>query len=292
MDSLLAVAKENPRQDERDDQLKEVSISKLSLVEETPETSECNIATPEDALAVLKSSPTRSTVTKTLNFLDPAKASEGGFDITLPDPISAQILHALVGTTIPDQWDSVSVEKKSHRASQGSIRRPKGALLRCLSSVSGIGALLAQLRTLINDRKSTRKDGGESSTQILIRDILYTLSLLLEPEDFLIRIYLNVAKKIGQPMQRQLLWQELTSLLAGKVLSIAAEALAITNFTTSSLLGVWLGDGKVYASWLGRHIGNMASKLETNDSEGWKYLATFTGRSLNIGYPGKSWVLY
>lgn len=289
MESLLKIAKENPSQEARDDQLKEVSPSKISLVEEIPETSESNITTPEDALAILKSSPTRIAVNKALNFFDPAKASEGVFDITLPGPLSAQILHALVGTTIPDQWDAVSVEKQSNNAPNGSNGRPKGVLLRCLSSASGIGALVAQLRTLIASRKSTRGDGARSSPQILIHDILHILSLLLKPEDLLLRIYSDVAKKIDKPTQKQLLWQELTSLLAaGKVLSTAAEALSITTSTTTSLSKVWLGDGKAYASWLGRCIGHMVSKLQADDSQGWKYLATFAGRSLNIGYPGRS----
>ncbi|KAK2813187.1 hypothetical protein FQN50_000865 [Emmonsiellopsis sp. PD_5] len=250
-------------------------------------TQETKISTPEEALQALKSSPGKKRVFEALDFLDPARTANNGFNITTPSSTAAQILHSLITITVPDYWRNLGMENATETLSQGGRKiKPKAILLRCLSCVAGIGALVVQLRMLLaKDTKQNEKNAGD---KLLIQDLLSVLASVLKPRDFLLKIYINLSEQVEQPSQRQILWKELISSLAsGKVLSIASEALIAIKNTPVPRSVLWIGDGSLYATWLGRCIYQMASKLQSTDLDAWKYLAQFTARSLSLGYTDK-----
>lgn len=239
----------------------------------------------EEALQALKSSPDKHHVVQVLAFLDPSQAPENGFNITTPSALAAQILHSLITTTIPDHWSSLGNDNTTDPEG-GHKHKPKAALLRCLSSVAGIGALVAHLRLLLakQDSLQSEKRGGN---KLIIQDLITVLSSVLKPPDVLFNTYMNISSKIERPAQRQIMWKELISLLAaGKVLSVASEGLLTIKDLKTPRSIHWIGDGNLFASWLGRCISHMVSKVQPTDSDGWNYLAQFIARSLSLGYTG------
>jgi telomere length regulation protein len=233
---------------------------------------------------LLKSNPDREQLSAILAFIDPFSKSKAtrDFDLRLASPITAQILQLLVSTTIPTHWGLLNAKE-----SKGRDAKSRAALLRCLSSVSGLGSLVAQLRTLTSAARASAQQAQGSSSQLGIRDILAVLAALLEPKDLLLRLYSDMSKIYDNQTRQQVAWRELVSLVAGgKVLSTAAEAMTVLN-NTPALSISWVGNGSQYALWLGRNISHLAIKLKPEEESDWASLALLTGRALSIGYTGQ-----
>jgi telomere length regulation protein len=245
------------------------------------------LSTPETALEILKSRPEESEVFEVLRFLDPSVAAGKSFDITIPGPVASQILQVLVSQTIVDHWSSLWEQDEPgtlDRVERG--RRLQAILLRCLSSVPGVGALIARLRLLLSHQSSPGKGAQEPGTHAGIRELVIVLSSLLKPHSFLWHIYSDIAKNVQKRTEQKLLWKELTSFLAaGKVLSTSAEALKVVEASAPSK-SLWIGEGSSFAAWLGANISYMAIELQMHDSEGLSCLSSFMGRGLSLGYTG------
>lgn len=237
-------------------------------------------------LDVLKSKPVHDQLLQVLCVLDPSNKSVTAdqFDIRIPSPTSAQILQTLVSVTVPDVWDSLNTKFKDAKSASTKLR---GALLRCLCSVAGVSSLVAQLRSLIVASRSSSAEAKGSSSDIRVQYILEALSALLEPRDFLFRMYTDISVVYPNETQKQVSWRELISLIAAsRVLSTAAEALTLIKDSASLNKVSWVGEGPKYASWVGDNICRIASKIDLNGEAAWKAVASFTGRALSLGYTG------
>lgn len=239
------------------------------------------------AIDVLRSHPDREDLLAIIAALDPFNASRKieDLDIRVPSPTTAQILRLLVGTTIPDHWASLNAKER-----KAKDVKTRAAILRCLSSVAGLGSLVTQLRSLIASARTNVQQTEGSNYSLAIRDLLSVLASLLEPNDFLFRLYSDTSAIYSNQTKEQVAWRELVSLVgAGKILSTTAEALAITNESGSGSGSSvsWVGEGPHYAFWLGSSIAYMASKLKVDDEAGWGSVAFITGRGLSLGYAGK-----
>ncbi|KAJ5796017.1 uncharacterized protein N7518_004557 [Penicillium psychrosexuale] len=231
---------------------------------------------------LLKSSPDREQLSAILATLDPFSKSKASkdFDLRIASPITAQILQLLVSTTIPDHWGSLDAKD-----SKGKDAKARAALLRCLSSVAGLGSLVAQLRSLINVARASAQQAKGSSSQLAIRDLLAVLAALLEPKDFLARLSSDISVIYDSKTRQQVTWRELVSLVAaGKVLSTAAEALTVVDESRSVSSISWVGNGSQYASWLGRNISYMVARLAPDNESDCASVALLTGRALSLGY--------
>lgn len=233
---------------------------------------------------VLKSHPTTDELSTILVTLDPFNDARKlqGFDIRVPGPASAQILQLLVSITIPDHWRTLNAKGKKPKET-----KTRGALLRCLSSVAGIGALVAQLRSLIATARATTNQAGGANGELLIQDILSVCAALFEPADLVYRLRADILCLYDNRTRQQVAWREVVTLLAGgKILSTAAEALTIAKDLASSSSISWVGDGTRYASWLGGNIAHLMSKVKADEESDWASAATLTGRALSLGYSG------
>ncbi|KAJ5384026.1 hypothetical protein N7517_001937 [Penicillium concentricum] len=231
---------------------------------------------------LLKSRPDREQLYAILAALDPFSKSKStkDFDLRIASPITAQILQLLVSTTIPDHWGSLDAKD-----SKGKDAKARAALLRCLSSVAGLGSLVAQLRSLINAARASAQQAQGSSSQLGIRDLLAVLAALLEPRDFLLRLSSDISVIYDNKTRQQVTWRELVSLVAaGKILSTAAEALTVVDESRSVSSFSWVGNGSQYASWLGRNVSHMAARLSPDNESDWASVALLTGRALSLGY--------
>ena len=252
-------------------------------VEATKPDLDLNHLSSRHIIDLLKSNPDREQLCAILAFIDPFSKSKAtrDFDLRLASPITSQILQLLVSTTIPTHWGLLDAKE-----SKGKDAKSRAALLRCLSSVAGIGSLVAQLRTLISAARASTQQAQGSSSQLGIRDILTVLAALLEPEDFLRRLSSDISKIYDTRTRQQVAWRELVSLVAaGKILSTAAEAVTVLDESPTSSIS-WIGTGSRYASWIGRNVSHMAVKLSPDSESDWASLALLTGRALSLGYTG------
>lgn len=239
----------------------------------------------EHAIDILRSSPDREELFDVLAAIDPFNKSKqiNNFDIRIPSPKSAQILQILVSTTISDHWASLNARTKTPKDFKN-----RAAILRCLNSVAGLGSMASQLRSLIASARANVNEAKGSSSTPAIRDLLSVLASLLEPKEFVFRLYSDTLTLHKDKTKVQVVWRELVSLIgAGKILSTTAEALTVVNDSEISSSISWVGEGPRYAAWAGQSIAYMASRLQIDDEAGWGSLAFLTGRGLSLGYAGK-----
>lgn len=238
---------------------------------------------PNQIIDALKSQPSQEQVSVLLTSLDPYNNSRKlNLDIRIPGPVSAQILHVLVSTTIPDHWAPLVKDGKTAKSA-----KIKAALLRCLSSLAGVGSLVTRLRSLIASIRAAPQLAEGSSGHPAIHDVLSVLAALLEPKDFVYRLYGDISTLHESSIRRRLAWNEAVSLVgSGRIVSTAAEALEVANEIQSSSVA-WLGDGRRYASWLGINISYALSKFDVDDETTWPAIASLTERALSLGYSCK-----
>ncbi|WEW58847.1 telomere binding protein [Emydomyces testavorans] len=286
MDSLLTAVKTvdigNRREEDGLSEAVSQSTTGSALQEKNATDEPWVIDTPQEALRALSSGPSEVELLQVLNFLDPVHTHKTGYDITDPESFTISILNSLITVVITDRWTAIETEHSSSPKAKRS-HTAKSIVLRCFTSVSGIGALIANLRTSL-DRLPAQQTGGSLGRQILLRDTVSVLSYVLQTPGLLLKIFQRSAK-IASATRKRLAWSQLIAFLAsGRVLSIAAEAFESMKDVELPSSIRWIGEGKSYASWLGRCIVSMALSLEDADDEGWKSLAKFTQRSLGLGY--------
>ncbi|KAK7890246.1 telomere binding protein [Exophiala xenobiotica] len=230
---------------------------------------------PDDAREILKSQPDNEDLIAVLQYLQYGTEGKHDFNVRLPSPKASQIINILVTITIPDQWPHLKVHNLSKQEMQ-----VKKLLLGCMKSVSGIGALLMQIRQL----SVTNSD----KTDQLLKDAISVLSLLLTGNSTLKDFLADTNKLFTSDIQRRVYWQEVTSLFAGsKVLSTMARALTSTQQSDEKTVPLWLGDGSEYSRWLARNLSTAAiisSSAGGPESSQINMLSQVLKRGLSLGY--------
>ena len=261
-------------------------LTEAKPVQDTHSDSNRRLDSSEAALDILSSKPDLEQLTRVLHWLDPKAAEDGHFNIQVPGPKAAQIINVLVNDIVPDYWTIWSEQQTSVHL------KSKRLLLRCLSSVAGIGAITSRLRSLITSNRdggNSKKIGGVDDSQAM-RDLRDLLESILEKDTFITSVWTDICVSIPKLSTKNLLWKELSSILAtGRLLSVAAEANDILNRGSSSIQEEsWIGNGNEYSSWLGRNVGAMAIYFKEEDGEAWREAARFLSKGLTLGYTGKS----
>ncbi|KAJ5776655.1 uncharacterized protein N7511_001666 [Penicillium nucicola] len=231
----------------------------------------------QNIIDLLQSNPDHDQLFAALRILDPYGKSKVAKDIDLriSNITTTQIVRLLVSVTIPNHWRSLDPKARA-------------TLLRCLSSPTGLGLMVNELRRLTESTRATAYEVQGSSTPLIIEDLLAVLVALLEPNDVLLRILTDITAACPVKIQQEIIWKELVSIVAGsKILSTAAEALTVVDASNLPSSITWIGTGSSYASWLGRNISHMAFKLapdrKINQIE-WASVTLLTTRALNLGY--------
>lgn len=244
------------------------------------------VSSPEQALAALRGQPDAETLHHVLNYLTGNTTSSGSFNIRVPGPLSAQIINTLVSDTVTNYWDAWPAP-----AAPGNA---KGLLLECLRSVSGLGAIIARLKSLIQDfqQQQQQQIAKLSAAEQQIRVLLDALTHILK-ESTVRDLWLDINKLISAPTQRQLLWREFVSLTAsGRLVSVAAQATDSLKSTANGSPDPWYASGSRFAEWIGRATAIFASSNEAltgaSSSDYPSTAALFLGKSLTLGYTGES----
>ena len=283
MNELLNVA--STRRNQKDDPVpliiqeapnqrtEQVQVSKV-------EPGDPNLETPDDVLQALKSEPSLNTLKSCLVFLSIKK---GDFNIKVPSPQSTQIIYALVNDVLPAYWSFLANSEST------GVRYQK-LFLDCLTSVAGLGALIVRLRTLLT---ASHEDGpskvGKKERIAVVRDVVEVFHRTLRGKKTLHKLLESIDEGISKPVQRHVLKKELVGLLSsGKILALCAEALIYCELPRAESHEVdWLGEGRIYASWLGENIHQAFVHAKLDGSDQSRMDSTVLSKGLLLGYGGR-----
>lgn len=239
------------------------------------------VCSPDDALHALKSQPSIEELSDAIHWLDPRKGEDGSFNIKAPSPKASQIIFALINDVILSYW---SVLKVPGHASLRNI------LVRCLNSISGIGAVASRLGILLKELSvQSRSDRSGKIQQI--EDLIQLLEQMFDKDNFMLSSWNDLSLLVLDKSKRTLAWKELTSLLAGgRILSLAAETDHIINESSMSFIeSSWLSDGSRYSAWLGRNCACMADRSRIDNQDERRAVTLLFSKVLTLGYTGK-WI--
>lgn len=241
-----------------------------------------------DALEILQSKPSAEDLAQTLQWLLTTKSPEKIVNLKIPGPQTTQLVNAIVNSIVPDYW---SLLQNPDTALMKQLRK---LLLKCLTSLAGIGALLARLRALAS--QETKAPDGKHSTDkpkvpVNFQPLAEALDLLeniIRKDGTVSQLWNDLYGTAMKSAQYSLIWKELVSILAGgRVLSVTAEASSILNRLSSEVSkGSWVADGKLYSEWLGRNIRHSIFVKSESQDDKVKALATLLNRAFSLGYTG------
>lgn len=279
MDNLLTPLKTvvTSRNDSNQQHLVEVSQTKQHAA-----LSFGAIDSPRDALEALRSKPGLDLLTRVLRFLDPSKDRIDDFSIKIPGPKAAQIIFVLISEIVPNYWALLATPSHS---------KEQRLLLKCVRTISGIGAIIARLRYFLDAGSKPRAEEALATKEIpmALESLVSLLETLLRKNNLVSSIWNDVAALKSSSSQQNLHWKEFVSLVGGgRILSLAAEAHQILSQRGSEIKHArWLSIGNEYSSWLGRNVTYMITHSKTQEPGNLKPLAQLVGRAMSLGYTGK-----
>ncbi|KAF2836445.1 hypothetical protein M501DRAFT_996622 [Patellaria atrata CBS 101060] len=270
MDDFLTPVKTTP--------LTESTENGLSLSKETKLTTNKPITSAEDIIDVLRSQPDGQQLQDVLSYINHGGA-RNFLQITVPGPVSSQLINALVTIIIPDFWESLGKQK--------SQRLIKQDIITCLRNTSGIGAIVARLKALVLESKQKKGRGERKSVVQHISNLLEVLELVLHDGNTTYEIWKSIYFHIASPLQRTLIWKEFVSLVAsGKVLTASAQAEDVLKESKEvpSVNRAWIATGSDTSKWLGRNIVLMLGSKDADDDTYQTDLSLLLRKSMTLGY--------
>ncbi|KAF2482226.1 telomere length regulation protein-domain-containing protein [Neohortaea acidophila] len=210
----------------------------------------------EQTLHALRSQPNLDQLIPLLRQLSQDQPPDAHLSLHEPGPVQAQIINTLLTATFSDYWSVFSKQQRREFAA-------------CLRNVAGLNAIVTHLR-LTDPLAKDRPNPSNASTV----DLLQLVHLVLAGEDAVAKIWLSSQAAVKDGVKLDMLWKQLTALLAsGKVISAVAQA--EDSIKRASGEWHWLSNAADYAAWLGRSI---AALLEHSSSAAAQLLA----RALNL----------
>ena len=242
------------------------------------------LASPEDALELLRHEPDHQSLVSVLQYLARNHPQDLTiFDIRKPGPLSAQIIQALVSEIVPNYWALLKEESQGHKKSGLRL------LLSCLRSISGVNAILVRLKALIQEARSHDVENGRRS------DFAANLSILLDllcermaGDTFVLDIWRDGAAGLDSPAKLRPLSQEIVAVFgSGRIVSLAAEAgdLIEAQKREKHTSNIWPADAFRYTKWLAENI--VKGQLSDPRPEQSKIFPDVFARALRLGHHGK-----
>ncbi|RFN53077.1 DNA replication checkpoint protein tel2 [Fusarium flagelliforme] len=214
------------------------------------------ISKADDAIDVLKNQPDYDSLISVLQFLTNSKPSSDSFSLSTPSPKSALIVHLLVSEIGPNYWTLL------HEGTSDGGTQPTGALTRdaelflgCVRSLTGINAIITQIRTLIQESRMGGKEEKRSDLSLNASILLSILSAALNSYEAMSVIWASSTKGIANHGLQRIQSQKLASVLTnGQIVSTSAEALGIIGRDRERDDTKWIADGLQYSKWVGSSI--------------------------------------
>ena len=263
-----------------------VEVKKPS--QKAPSKPSSKASTPTEALEILRNEPDHGSLVSTLRYL---RDESSDFNITLPSPLAAQLVHVLVSDVVPNYWDLLFDGKKSNARKQAKANSASelDLLLSCLRSVTGLNALLLSLKQLVQQSKEAKAAVGGPNTHDVLMILLQVLTELMKGDEFIEEISDKIWSPTAPLSNQRAIWKEFLSIVgSGKILGLAAEAEDVVN-ELSKKIGekYWIADGSSYSTWLARNITHWARTLHTDSENEWKCCGEMLSKAFRLGFTGK-----
>lgn len=228
------------------------------------------ITSVDEALESLRSQPDYDALILTLRYLH-----NGGLQ-SAPGPQSAAIVRLLVTEIAPNYWALLR--------SDGS--EDIDLFIRCLRSVTGLNALVAHLRSLIQDSKGESKEVRRPDIPLNLNLLLEILDAVLKGDDAIQTLWDTSISGLSTPALQRAQSQALLSVLTGgRLVSATAEAASIAGSKDTQNEFHWITDGHQVTSWLGRNLATWAQKPPADGEL--RFCSDLFQRALSLGYSGE-----
>ncbi|KAJ6446165.1 sister chromatid separation protein (Src1) [Purpureocillium lavendulum] len=285
MDDLLTPVSTTYLKARRDDAPRLTEVKPNHKVKEEGEEAISDVASPEDALEILKNQPGYDALIAVLRYLTADSPSTTAFHLHTPSPKSAAIVHVLVTEIVPNYW-ALLQEGSTYGGAGPSSSAPDDAelALRCLRSVTGLNAVIAHLKAIINESRAEGRGPSRPDLTLNAKLFLDLLNALLKGDDTVRAIWTSSTSTLTEGPQRKIQSQQLVSVITGgRILSTAAEAAAVIGREDISTTSEWVTDGIEFCKWIALNIASWA-KRKPSTTEATLCTDLFQ-RSLSLGYP-------
>lgn len=247
-----------------------------------------SVTSADDVLDILKNQPDYDSLISVLRFLaGHGKGASDAFELQVPGPKSASIVHVLVSEISPNYWALLSEDSPDDGADvpSGSLHGAK-LLLQCLRSVTGINAVLSHLKALVQESKLENHQTKRPDLALNLRIFLEMLSAVLDGDAAIQATWTTSTAKLTDPILKKTQSHNLVSAItSGRIPSIAAEASAVLGREEVPAGSRWLADGAEFSKWIGRNVAAWAA-LAPKDVELQACFSVFH-RAMSLGYAGK-----
>ncbi|RKL33668.1 hypothetical protein BFJ72_g9892 [Fusarium proliferatum] len=213
-------------------------------------------STADEIIDALKSQPDYDTLISILDFLNNPKSASSNFSFSTPSPKSASIIHLLVSEIASNYW-TLLLEGDIEDDTKGKTELPRDAdlFLGCLRSLTGLNAVITQLRVLIQESRLGGKEERRADLSINTGILLSILSSILGSAQSISTIWSTSIKGISSVAMQRVQCQKLVSILSNsQIVSIAAEALEVMGRDKVDDGVHWIADGLKYSTWMGNAI--------------------------------------
>lgn len=242
------------------------------------------IASPNDVLDILKSQPDYESLIEVLHYL--TNSQKSGFRLQVPSPQSAGIIQLLVAEIAPNYWTLLSEDTAGGGTEIGaSPLREAELFLQCLRNVTGINALITQLRTLIQESQLSGKGARRPDIELNLGILLDILATVLRGDDTVHALWSTSTGELTDKMSIRGQSQQLVSVITnGRIVSVAAEASNIVGRDKLHVNTQWIADGLELSKWIGRNVASWARLSPTSDALRACY--NLYQRGTSLGYSG------
>ncbi|KAL5616531.1 hypothetical protein FOBRF1_005279 [Fusarium oxysporum] len=213
-------------------------------------------STADEIIDALKSQPDYDTLISVLSFLNNPKSASSNFSFSTPNPKTASIIHLLVSEIASNYW-TLLLEGNIEDDTKGKTELPRDAdlFLGCLRSLTGLNAVITQLRVLIQESRLGGKEEKRVDLSINAGILLSILSSIIGSARSIPTMWSSSTKGISNAALQRVQCQKLASILTnGQIVSIAAEALEVMGRDQIDDGVHWIADGLGYSRWVGNAI--------------------------------------
>lgn len=229
-----------------------------------------SLTSTQEVLELLKSQPDYDDLIFALKFL--ARDDR----ISNPIPESAQVIQVLTSDILLNYWPLFK------DSDSGDL----DLLLSCLRNITAVNSLMTRMKTLIQESKTADKSAKRPDITLGLAILLQVLTSLLDGHDSLQILWSSTHVHLDNPMRQKAMAHELVTLFSGgKLVSVAAEALAVARESGDEKEDRWVADGLQYSAWLGSNVAAWIASHPPKNQD--KLCSDLFVRALRLGYSGK-----
>jgi telomere length regulation protein len=290
MDELLTPVSTTYLKPRKDAQPLLSEVSSTKRVVDLPKVSQVN--SPDEALEILRNQPDYDSLVRVLRYLTTDAAQPDAFNVHVPGPKSAAIIHVLVTDIAANYWTLLKEGGASAGTEDG--RDDLHLFVACLQSVTGLNAVLTHLKALIQEHKLGSKEAKRIDLVLHISIFLDVLATVLEGDSAIQALWTASTQRLATQALRKVQSQALLSLITGgRILSIAAEAIEVAGSENVDAKTTWPADGAKFTQWVAHNVIAWAKLIKTEHDL--QFCSDVFQRGLSLGYQGmlnfcKTWL--